>query len=37
VITGATKPEQVSENMKALGVVEKLTPDLMTRINALFA
>ena len=36
VITGATKPEQVTENMKALGVVEKLTPELMKRIEALF-
>lgn len=37
VITGATRPEQVSENMKALAVVEKLTPELMKRIDALFA
>lgn len=36
VITGATRPEQVTENMKALGVVEKLTPELMKRIEALF-
>ncbi len=36
VITGATKPEQVTENMKALGVVEKLSPELMKRIEALF-
>ncbi|MDP2272915.1 MAG: aldo/keto reductase [Archangium sp.] len=36
VITGATKPEQVTENMKALAVVEKLTPELMKRLEALF-
>lgn len=36
VITGATRPEQVTENMKALGVVEKLTPEVIKRIEALF-
>ena len=36
VITGATRPEQVTENMKALAVVEKLSPELMKRIEALF-
>jgi voltage-dependent potassium channel beta subunit len=36
VITGATRPDQVRENMKALGVVEKLTPDVMRRVEALF-
>ncbi len=35
VITGASKPEQVVENMKALAVVEKLTPDVMDRIEAI--
>jgi voltage-dependent potassium channel beta subunit len=35
VITGATRPEQVVENMKALAVVEKLSPELMVRLNAL--
>ena len=35
VITGASKPEQVSENMKALDVVMKLTPDVMERIEAI--
>jgi voltage-dependent potassium channel beta subunit len=35
VITGASKPEQVSENMKALDVVTKLTPDVMERIEAI--
>lgn len=34
VITGASRPEQVVENMKALDVVEKLTPEVMERIEA---
>lgn len=33
VITGASRVAQVHENMKALDVVEKLTPDLMKRID----
>lgn len=33
VITGASRPEQVSENMKALDVLEKLTPEVMERIE----
>lgn len=33
VITGASRPEQVRENMKALDVLEKLTPDVMERIE----
>ncbi len=33
VITGASKPEQVKQNMKAGDVVEKLTPDVMERIE----
>jgi len=33
VITGASKPEQVTENMKALEVVEKLNDDLMVRLE----
>ncbi len=33
VITGATRPEQVTENMKAIYVAEKLTPDVMNRIE----
>jgi voltage-dependent potassium channel beta subunit len=36
VITGATRPEQVAENMKALDLVEKLTPDVMKQLDALF-
>jgi voltage-dependent potassium channel beta subunit len=34
VITGASRPAQVVENMKALDVVAKLTPDVMARIEA---
>jgi voltage-dependent potassium channel beta subunit len=33
VITGASKPEQVRENMKAMEVCEKLTPDVLDRIE----
>jgi len=33
VITGASRPEQVTENMKAVLVVPKLTPDVMERIE----
>jgi voltage-dependent potassium channel beta subunit len=33
VITGASKASQVTENMKALDFVEKLTPDVMERIE----
>lgn len=35
VITGASKPEQVSQNMKALDYVEKLSPDIMDQIDAI--
>lgn len=35
VITGATRVEQVAENMKALDVVAKLTPEVMTRIDGI--
>ena len=35
VITGASKVEQVIENFGALDVVPKLTPDVMTRIEAI--
>ena len=37
VITGASRPEQVVENMKALDVVPKLTPEVTARIEAIFA
>ena len=34
VITGASRPEQVVENMQALNVLEKLTPQAQRRIEA---
>jgi voltage-dependent potassium channel beta subunit len=34
VITGASRPEQVNENMKALEVVSLLTPQIMEKIEA---
>jgi voltage-dependent potassium channel beta subunit len=37
VITGASRPAQVSENMRALDVVPKLTPDVLARIDAAVA
>jgi voltage-dependent potassium channel beta subunit len=37
VITGASRPAQVVENMKALDAVAKLTPDVMARIEAALA
>ncbi|PAU94105.1 aldo/keto reductase [Aliifodinibius salipaludis] len=33
VITGASKPEQVQQNMKAVDVVDQMTPDIMERIE----
>jgi voltage-dependent potassium channel beta subunit len=36
-ITGASRVEQVQENMKAIDLVEKLTPDVMTRIEDILA
>jgi aryl-alcohol dehydrogenase-like predicted oxidoreductase len=33
VITGASKVSQVAENMKALDVAPKLTPNVMERIE----
>ena len=35
VITGASRPEQVTENMKALDVVPKLDTSVMARIDAI--
>lgn len=35
VITGASRPEQVNENMKALEVVPKLTSNVMDRIEVI--
>ena len=37
VITGASKPQQVTENMKALDVAPKLSSDVMERIEAILA
>ena len=37
VITGASRPEQVVENMGALDVLEKLTPDVLAEIDAVTA
>jgi voltage-dependent potassium channel beta subunit len=35
VITGATRVEQINENMKALDVAPKLTPEVLARIDGL--
>lgn len=37
VITGASRPEQVRENMAALDVLARLTPEVVTRIEAAVA
>jgi voltage-dependent potassium channel beta subunit len=37
VITGASRVAQVQENMKALAVAPRLTPEVMARIDALLA
>ena len=37
VITGASKKQQVVENMKALDVVDALTPDVVARIERILA
>jgi voltage-dependent potassium channel beta subunit len=37
VITGASRPAQVVENMRALDVVARLTPEVMARIDELSA
>jgi voltage-dependent potassium channel beta subunit len=37
VITGASRPEQVQENLKALALVPKLTPEIIAKIDAIFA
>ncbi len=37
VITGASRPAQVVENMKALDVLPKLVPDVMARIESALA
>ena len=33
VITGASRPEQIVENVKCLGVLEKPTPDIMDEMD----
>lgn len=35
VITGASRAEQINENMKALELAEKLTPEVMERIESI--
>jgi len=37
VITGATRVEQITENMKALEVVPRLAPDVLARIEGIVA
>jgi aryl-alcohol dehydrogenase-like predicted oxidoreductase len=34
VITGASRPEQVTENMRAIEVAEALTPEVVAAIDA---
>ena len=36
VITGASRVEQVRENMKALEALPKITPEIMARIDEIF-
>ena len=37
VITGASRTEQLHSNLGALAVIERLTPDVMARIDAVTA
>lgn len=37
VILGASRKEQIVENLKALDYIEKLTPDIMTEIDEVLA
>jgi aryl-alcohol dehydrogenase-like predicted oxidoreductase len=37
VITGASRPSQIEENLRAIDVVPKLVPDVMARIDAVIA
>ncbi len=37
VLTGATRPEQVHENLKAAELVPKLTPEVLTQIERVFS
>ena len=36
VITGASRVEQVRENLRALDVIDRLTPEILARIDAIF-
>jgi aryl-alcohol dehydrogenase-like predicted oxidoreductase len=36
VITGASRVEQVRENLGALDVLDRLTPEILARIDAIF-
>jgi aryl-alcohol dehydrogenase-like predicted oxidoreductase len=36
VITGASRVEQVHENMKSAEVAAKITPEVMEKIDAIF-
>lgn len=35
VITGASRPEQIAENVKSLQILDKITPEIMRRIDDL--
>jgi aryl-alcohol dehydrogenase-like predicted oxidoreductase len=35
VITGASRPEQIVENVGALKVLDKLTPEIMAEIDGI--
>jgi len=37
VMTGASRVEQVHENMKAMEFVDKFTPDVMSEISRIFS
>lgn len=37
MIIGASKPEQVIENLGALDVIPKITPELYEKIDKIFA
>jgi aryl-alcohol dehydrogenase-like predicted oxidoreductase len=37
VITGASRTEQLHSNLGALALIERLTPDVMARIDAITA
>lgn len=34
VITGASRPEQIVENVKCLQILDKLTPEVLAKIDA---